>query len=278
MSLISITNTFSAGAVIVASQHNANFSVIYSDYNGNIDNTNISPGAVIAYSKLNLATSIVNADINASAAIVDTKLAQITTASKVHGTAITGLASLPAGAGVIPSANLPTITAPALVFVSATSIAAATNSGDITIDATKWYVVDVILTVTSAATDSLALRFNNDSTATNYGYVRRGWNISATGINANSTSAAFILLTDTISAATPTPFTVRFFISPQGTTGGKVASIKGESFGNNGSTYSYSDVYGVWNNSATATSFRLLTSGGAVTMTGTVYLYNITTS
>ncbi len=86
MSLISIPNTFTVGAVIVASQHNSNFSVIYSDYNGNIDNTNIA----------------------ANAAIADTKLSQITTASKVSATAITGLASLPAGAGVVPVANLGT--------------------------------------------------------------------------------------------------------------------------------------------------------------------------
>lgn len=51
--------------------------------------------------------TIVNADISPSAGIVDTKLAQITTANKVHGTSITGLGSLPVGAGVIPSANLP---------------------------------------------------------------------------------------------------------------------------------------------------------------------------
>ena len=50
---------------------------------------------------------IVNADINASAGIVDTKLAQITTAGKVSGAALTSLASIPAGAGVIPAANLP---------------------------------------------------------------------------------------------------------------------------------------------------------------------------
>ena len=50
---------------------------------------------------------ITNAKISPTAAIADTKLAQITTAAKVHGTAITGLASLPAGAGVIPDANLP---------------------------------------------------------------------------------------------------------------------------------------------------------------------------
>lgn len=42
--------------------------------------------------------------------IADSNLSQITTASKVSGTAFTGLASIPAGAGVIPSANLPSAT------------------------------------------------------------------------------------------------------------------------------------------------------------------------
>jgi hypothetical protein len=50
--------------------------------------------------------SIVNADIATNAAIVDTKLAQITTASKVSGIAITNLNSLPSSAGVLPAANL----------------------------------------------------------------------------------------------------------------------------------------------------------------------------
>lgn len=40
--------------------------------------------------------------------ISDTKLLQITTASKVHGSSITGLTSLPSGAGIIPAANLGT--------------------------------------------------------------------------------------------------------------------------------------------------------------------------
>ena len=52
-------------------------------------------------------TSIVNDDVSASAEIVDTKLATISTAGKVDGAAITGLANLPGGAGGIPSANLP---------------------------------------------------------------------------------------------------------------------------------------------------------------------------
>lgn len=54
---------------------------------------------------------ITNAKCHSSMGLVDSKLAQITTASKVHGTSITGLASLPAGAGLIPVANIPNISA-----------------------------------------------------------------------------------------------------------------------------------------------------------------------
>ena len=66
MATIAKPNTFSAGAVIVASEHNSNFDTIYNDYNTNITNVNIS----------------------ASAAIADTKLAQLTTASKVNLSAL----------------------------------------------------------------------------------------------------------------------------------------------------------------------------------------------
>lgn len=65
------------------------------------------PGRVIASSAQIAPGIILNSDINASAAIVDTKLAQITTALKVSGAALTSLASIPAGAGLIPTANLP---------------------------------------------------------------------------------------------------------------------------------------------------------------------------
>lgn len=100
MSLISIPNTFTVGAVIVASQHNSNFSTIYSDYNGNIDNTNLS----------------------AFAAIVDTKLAVISTAGKVSGAALTSLASIPSGAGLIPVANIDTgTTANKIVILNGSS-------------------------------------------------------------------------------------------------------------------------------------------------------------
>ena len=52
-------------------------------------------------------SGIVNADCSNSMGLADTKLAPITTANKVSGTSLTGLASIPAGAGTIPSANVP---------------------------------------------------------------------------------------------------------------------------------------------------------------------------
>lgn len=56
MSTITLNHTFSAGATIIASEHNTNFSTIYNDYNGNITNANISGSASIAATKLNLAS------------------------------------------------------------------------------------------------------------------------------------------------------------------------------------------------------------------------------
>lgn len=87
MSIVSIPYTFSPGQTIISSQVNSCFSTIYNDYNGNIGNTNLSSSVVIA----------------------DSKLAQISSASKVNGSALTSLASTPSGAGQLPIANIPTI-------------------------------------------------------------------------------------------------------------------------------------------------------------------------
>jgi len=80
-----------------------------------ITNDKINSAAAIAYSKLNLAASItsadivdatiVNADISASAAIVDTKLATISTASKVSNSATTATSSNTASAIVARDAS-----------------------------------------------------------------------------------------------------------------------------------------------------------------------------
>jgi len=56
MANISKDFTFSSGDTIIASEHNQNFSEIYIDYSGNIDNNNIAANAAIDNSKLNLTT------------------------------------------------------------------------------------------------------------------------------------------------------------------------------------------------------------------------------
>lgn len=67
-------------------------------------NADINSAAEIAYSKLNLTGLVINADLAGS--IADTKLNTISTAGKVDGASLTGLANIPAGAGDIPTANL----------------------------------------------------------------------------------------------------------------------------------------------------------------------------
>lgn len=67
MGLISKSFTFSAGATIIASEHNDNFDTIYNDYNGNITNANIASNASIANTKLdltNIPQPITSIDIN----------------------------------------------------------------------------------------------------------------------------------------------------------------------------------------------------------------------
>lgn len=83
MSIIVIPFIFTVGATIIASQHNSCNSVIYNDYNGNITDANIS----------------------ASAAIANSKLAQIITASTVSGAALTTLNLVPSGAGALLAKN-----------------------------------------------------------------------------------------------------------------------------------------------------------------------------
>lgn len=106
MGLVTLPAFGSDPATITAAALDGKVDPLATEFNGNIENVNIKSSAGIVYSKLSLTGSILNADISASAAIADTKLAQITTASKVHGTSITGLASVVSGAGIIPVANL----------------------------------------------------------------------------------------------------------------------------------------------------------------------------
>lgn len=87
MAIISKPFTFTAGATIIASEHNSNFDTIYSDYNGGIENVNIDANAAIAASKLNLSTIAQMVDFTGSVSFTTiTDLGAVTTADINGGT------------------------------------------------------------------------------------------------------------------------------------------------------------------------------------------------
>lgn len=113
MAVITIPYSFTNGATIYAAEHNSNFTTIYNEFNGNIDNANIK----------------------STAAIVDTKLNQITTAGKVSGAALTALASTPTSAGYLPIAcgglgtGMAGVTSGSMLYFSAVGTISAFASG-----------------------------------------------------------------------------------------------------------------------------------------------------
>ena len=270
MALITLTYIFSAGATIIASQHNVNNSTIYNDYNGDITNANIASTAAIAYSKLNLTSGIVDSDISASANISNSKLAPFTTPGLISGAILTSLSSIPSGAGIIPAANLPT--PGAITPVSQTILSGVATSGNIAIsDGTTYFVKYNLYNLSSSQT--IILRFNGDS-GSNYVYVGQWAASDGTSGIIHSTGTTSISLSPQIAQQTYEGITGSFYIRKTTT---QIYNIAGQS--------SYMDAFtstvlgnvsltGNWAGSATVTSFALLTSGGA-TMTGTVDLYQI---
>jgi hypothetical protein len=116
MAVIVKPYSFSAGATIIAAEHNSNFDTIFTEFNGGIDNSNLS----------------------LTAGIVDSKLNQITTAAKVSGSALTGFASIASSAGIIPANNLPSSIVNKvvqMVYANFASVASGTTilPGDTTI-------------------------------------------------------------------------------------------------------------------------------------------------
>lgn len=164
MALVTKTYTFTAGTTIVASEHNTNFDTLYNLVNGNIDNANVK----------------------ASAGIVDSKLAQITTAGKVSGAALTSLSSTPVGAGLLPAANVTLPSGSAKQIVNYQTGAVATGTTILPIDDTipqntegdqymslaitptsalNYLKIEVIAVLSHGSATGLAIALFQDSTA-----------------------------------------------------------------------------------------------------------------
>ena len=197
MALISKPNTFAAGASIVASEHNSNYDTVYNDYNGNITNANCA----------------------AAMGLVDTKLAQITTASKVDIKALTigsqaSVLAVDTGAGVAYWASLAAIASGSIIQMVVTKDGAvSTTATTMPIDDTipqqveggpflireitpqasgNSLRIDVSFFAASSADDWVAAALFQDGTADALaaGLVRSGTTDATMGVNFSHTMPA----------------------------------------------------------------------------------------
>ena len=89
MALITKTYTFSAGATILASEHNTNFDTIVNWANGNVDNANIKASAGISLSKLSLGDDATfTGDFNFTNASTTDDIVTVTGSSLTTGSAL----------------------------------------------------------------------------------------------------------------------------------------------------------------------------------------------
>lgn len=160
---------------------------------------------------------------------------------------------------------------PGFSFVSATTFTTVSSTGDIPITNGQFYFARVVV---SNAVSSAAywLRINNDTTATNYLYVTRGFTFTAGSNNGNSTGAAQIVMD---ASSSPDSETFNIYLFP-GIGSGGMSYVYGKGFPTSSSSSGYEDFSGEWKGS-TPTSFRVLHADSA-NITGTVYLYKYSIS
>jgi hypothetical protein len=89
MATITKSYTFSAGATILASEHNTNLDTLYNWANGNVDNANIKAGAGISLSKLSLGDDVTfTGDFNFTNASTTDDIVTVTGSSLTTGSAL----------------------------------------------------------------------------------------------------------------------------------------------------------------------------------------------
>lgn len=177
MSLITKPKTFTPKSVAASADVNSNFDTLYNDYNGNITNANLATSANIA----------------------DTKLASITTAGKVDGSALTNLDNIPIGAGTIPAELLPS-TVPSVTALGSISGTNALSENIVYTATLTNNTTFTLPTPSSGAMHTIVVEFTMASlyTVTMTGVT---WNFGATPTYATGTTKNRITL-DTIDGGT----------------------------------------------------------------------------
>lgn len=246
MGLVSKPNTFTAGNTVIASQHNSNFDTLYNLVNGSLNTANLS----------------------GSANIVDTQLAQITTAAKVSTTALT-IASQATG-DLIYAGSSSTWSRLGIGTASQVLIGGTTPSWA-TVPTTSGSIIQSKITQSSAFAQSTGTAIDDDtipqlsecpviaayntaitaSSASNTFIITLCFNISVDATNNTRIIAIFLDGATNASAATrwipngstadsPAPCMIQFSISPadtashtykvgMGGVSGSVATINGVS-------------------------------------------------
>lgn len=162
-------------------------------------------------------------------------------------------------------------------LVSITNFSNATTTGNISIDSTKQYFVRIVITAQSTNTTP-EIRFNSD-TNSDYSYIYRGFNSSATAVNGNGTAQSGILVGSFQTSSDGDSY-IDFNIGFQGTGGVKSVIIYGKTASVllNNVNPGFTDFMGSWQATTTATVFNLTSPGGSITFSGNVYLYELKTS
>lgn len=194
----------------------------------------------------------------------------ITVAGTVSGAALTSLASIPSGAGVIPAANIPTQT---LLPISQTSISAAATTGNISITNGNTYLVKFNF-VSLSGNDTMMLRFNADS-GSHYAFAKnQSTSGSATAGSGSASSSNISFGSVQIGSGSAIGIQGSFYIQQLGTSS-QVYFVWGQNFySDSAGAFQAVSFGGQWSNAANVSSFSILTGGGA-TMTGVVDVYQV---